>query len=96
MSQRTLLVVALALIAGGIILGAGGQLLSGTTPAGQSQQGQFPAQPGQVPGGQARPGLPGSNGQEGPEGRQPSVRRPGVVPVPKPNPSAKPTASPSA
>jgi hypothetical protein len=80
-SQRTLLIAALALMAGGLLIGGLGAVFGDGTAFGQSDR---PRQVG--PEGRPRPGIPGF-----PPGFRPGERPWRVVP----NPSASPVPSPS-
>ena len=86
MSQRTLLVAALALMAGGLLLGGIGLVLGGGATPVQSRQPFFgPNGPNwqQVPQGGVRPGRPGTV-PETERGEGPERPFPGPAATPKP------------
>jgi hypothetical protein len=88
LTQRTLLVVGLSLVAGGLLLGGVlAPLLDSSTAAGQSPAPNSAA-PGQEPGGRIGPGVPGFGPGGGFPGQRPGRR------VPRLRPSPNPTASP--
>jgi hypothetical protein len=94
MSQRTLLFIALGLMAGGLILGTVGLLAGGATPMVEQQQGSQNRQgehgPANGPGGGFLPRRPGAGRGEDPgEGIPKQI--PGPVPAPSPKPSPSPT-----
>lgn len=92
MSQRTLLIVALALMAGGLLLGGIGLVTDGwATPVDNQQPFGPNGQEGQQgPGGAFRPGRPGGAPETEP-GEAGRNRVPLPAASPQPTPKATPT-----
>jgi hypothetical protein len=86
-SRRTLLIAALALMAGGLLLGGLGTVFGDSAAIGQPGQLQGPGQPG--PGGGFRPRDPGLR-----PGFRPGERPWKVIPAPAASPKPSPSPSP--